>query len=125
LHRRWLYVGQIVVLAALYYGLARLALAVAIPPGYATPIWPSSGIALAGLLVLGRRAWPGVWIGSFLANLPVDTSLFAAATIATGSALQAIVTAALVRRHLGIPYRFMQVQQVVKLVALTALGATR
>jgi PAS domain S-box-containing protein len=123
LHRRWLYAGQIVVLAALYYGLARLALAAAIPPGYATPIWPSSGIALAGLLVLGRRAWPGVWIGSFLANLPVDTSLFAAATIATGSALQAIVTAALVRRQIGVPYRFMQVQQVVKLVALTALGA--
>jgi len=123
LHRRWLYVGQIVVLAALYYGLARLALAVAIPPGYATPIWPSSGIALAGLLVLGRRVWPGVWIGSFFANLPVDTSVFAAATIATGSALQAIVTAALVRRHLGVPYRFMQVQQVVKLVAMTALGA--
>jgi PAS domain S-box-containing protein len=28
-----------------------------------------------------------------------------------------------VRRHIGVPYRFMQVQQVVKLVALTALGA--
>jgi PAS domain S-box-containing protein len=123
LHRPWVYAGQIVVLAALYYGLARLALAVAIPPGYATPIWPSSGIALAGLLVLGRRVWPGVWIGSFLANLQVDAAFFAAATIATGSALQGIITAALLRRHIGVPYRFMQVQQVVKLVALTALGA--
>ncbi len=124
MHRRWVYAGQIVVLAALYYGLARLALAAAIPPGYATPIWPSSGIAVAGLLVLGRGLWPGVWIGSLLANLPVDASLFAAATIATGSTLQAVVSAALVRRHIGVPYRFTQVQQVVKLVALTAMGAT-
>ena len=120
----WLYAGQIAMLAGVYYALAKLALAVAIPPGYATPIWPSSGIALAALLVFGRRAWPGVWIGSLLANLPVETSLFAAATIASGSALQAVVTAALVRRQLGVPYRFMQVQQVVKFVALTALGAS-
>src|ERR1700694_1070700 len=111
-------------LAGVYCALAKLALAVAIPPGYATPIWPSSGIALAALLVFGRRAGPGVWIGSLLANLPVETSLFAAATIASGSALQAVVTAALVRRQLGVPYRFMQVQQVVKFVALTALGAS-
>jgi PAS domain S-box-containing protein len=124
LHRAWLHAGQIAVLAGVYYALARLALAMAIPPGYATPIWPASGVALAALLILGRRAWPGIWIGSFLANLSVEISLFAAVTIASGSALQAVITAALVRRHLGVPYRFMQVQQVVKLVALTALGAS-
>src|SRR5438034_3731396 len=29
----------------------------------------ADGIALAALLVLGPRLWPGVWIGSALANL--------------------------------------------------------
>ncbi len=115
-------VAQAALLAAIYFGAARFALLLAIPPGYATALWPPSGIALAALLILGPRLWPGVWIGSVLANLSIDASIAAAMIIATGSTLQALV--ALLRRHVGIPYRFRHVQQVVKFVALSALGAT-
>ena len=62
---RWRYAAGIVLLAAAYFGAARLALMFAIPPGYATAVWPPSGIALAALLLLGYRAWPGVWIGGY------------------------------------------------------------
>ena len=117
-------VAQAALLAAIYFGAARLALLLAIPPGYATALWPPSGIALAALLVLGPRLWPGVWIGSALANLSIDASIPSAIIIATGSTLQALVVSALLRRHVGIPYRFRHVQQVVKFVALSALGAT-
>ena len=37
-------------LAAAYFVAGKLALLLAIPPGYASPVWPSAGIALAGLL---------------------------------------------------------------------------
>ena len=117
-------VAQAALLAAIYFGAARLALLLAIPPGYATALWPPSGIALAALLVLGPRLWPGVWIGSALANLSIDASLPAAIVIATGSTLQALVLSALLRRHVDIAYRFRHVQQVVKFVVLSALGAT-
>jgi len=117
-------VAQGALLAAIYFGAARFALLLAIPPGYATALWPPSGIALAALLVLGPRLWPGVWIGSALANLSIDASLPAAIVIATGSTLQALVLSALLRRHVDIAYRFRHVQQVVKFVVLSALGAT-
>ena len=117
-------VAQGALLAAIYFGAARFALLLAIPPGYATALWPPSGIALAALLLLGPRLWPGVWIGSVLANLSIDASIPSAIIIATGSTLQALVLSALVRRHVGIPYRFRHVQQVVKFFALSALGAT-
>jgi PAS domain S-box-containing protein len=50
--------------------------------------------------------------------------MFASATIASASALQGLAAAALIRRSVGIPYRFTQVQQVVKFVALSAIAAT-
>jgi signal transduction histidine kinase len=97
---------------------------VAIPPGYATAIWPPSGIAVAALLLAGSRLWPAVWVASFFANFTIDASLIASAVIATGSTLQALAIAALVRRHIGVPYRFESVEQVVKFVLVAALGST-
>ena len=120
----WRLAGQIALLTGAYYIAARLALLLAIPPGYATAIWPASGIALAALLVRGGRIWPGVWLGSFIANLHVEGSLLASLAIASASTLQAVAAAALIQRHVGIPYRFTQVVQVVKFVALSALAAT-
>jgi signal transduction histidine kinase len=96
---------------------------VAIPPGYATAIWPPSGIAVAALLLAGSRLWPAVWVASFFANFTIDASLIASTVIATGSTLQALAIAALVRRHIGVPYRFESVEQVVKFVLVAALGS--
>jgi PAS domain S-box-containing protein len=119
--RLWLYAAQTGLLAAAYWASAKLSLLLAIPPGYATAIWPASGIALAGLLILGARAWPGVWIGSLAANLTVEASIPVSMLIATGSSLQAGAASALVRRLIGVPYRFESADQVVKFVAAAAL----
>jgi PAS domain S-box-containing protein len=120
----WVLASQVALLAGVYYAAARLALLLAIPPGYASAIWPPSGISLAMLLILGSRVWPGVWIGSFLANFSVEGSMLASSAIASACSLQAFAAAALIRRSVGIPYRFTQVQQVVKFVALSAAAAT-
>ena len=122
--RRWIVLAQAACLAAAYFAAAKLALLLAIPPGYATALWPGSGIALAALLLAGNRLWPGVWVGSFAANVTIEGSLFASAVIATGSALQAVAGAELVRRHIGIPFRFGRAEEVVKFVGLAALIAT-
>ena len=120
---RWRQAGLIILLAAAYFAAAKVSLLVAIPPGYASAIWPPSGIALAVLLLGSRRLWPGVWIGSFAANLSIEGALLASLVIATGSALQAFAIATLVRRQLGVPRRFERVQEVLRFVGLTVGGA--
>jgi CHASE1-domain containing sensor protein len=101
------------IVAAAYAVAGWLGLWLAIPPGYATAIWPASGIALAGVLMGGARVWPGIWLGSFVVNIgtALDTSnasaLLASAAIPTsigvGATLQALLGAALVRRYVGFP----------------------
>ena len=113
----------VALLALVYFAAAKASLLAAIPPGYATAIWPPSGIALAALLLWGNWLWPGVWIGSFAANLTVGGSVLTAAIIATGSTLQAFAIATLVRRHLGVPRRFARVREVLSFVGLAAGGA--
>ena len=65
---RW-WLGKAAVTAVAYLVAGRLALLMAIPPGYATAVWPAAGIALVLVLVWGNAAWPGVLIGSFLVNV--------------------------------------------------------
>jgi integral membrane sensor domain MASE1 len=53
----------VAIVAVVYFGAGRLGLLLAIPPGFATAVWPPSGIAQAAVLLLGPRAWPGIWLG--------------------------------------------------------------
>lgn len=38
-----------------------------------TPIWPPTGVAVAALLLLGARVWPGIALGSFLVIASLTT----------------------------------------------------
>ena len=105
--RPFRYAVQVGVLAVLYFAAAKISLLLAIPPGYATAVWPPSGVAVAAVLLAGNRMWPGVWLGAALANLAVQASGVAALLLGTGNALEALVAAALIRRLIGIPTFFM------------------
>jgi len=107
-----------------YFAAARLSLALAIPPGYATAVWPPSGIAVAAALLLGHRVWPGIWLGAALANLTVEASLVSATLIASGNTLEALLAAALMRQYAVDPREFLRAEDVVKFVLLAALGAS-
>ena len=105
--------------------LGRLA---APPPGIATVVWPPSGIALAALLIMGNRVWPGVWLGAFLANnwAALDPSnlrtafsvVATGAGIDTGSLLQALAGAALMRRVIGARNPFDRVRDTLTFVGI-------
>ena len=80
----------------------------AIPPDYATPVWPAAGLALAMVLIHGRRVLPGVFIGAVVANAVItmwqghDLSYrqwLLAVMIAAGATLQAAISAALILRN--------------------------
>lgn len=110
---RWV---RITILASAYTLTGIVGLSLAIPPGYATAVWPPSGIALAGLLLWGPRAWPGIAIGSFLVNVAVAAttasvtftwvSALIAASIAAGSTVQALACAGALRRWIGLEQVF-------------------
>ncbi|TDQ46471.1 ATP-binding protein [Permianibacter aggregans] len=80
-----------------YWVLGQLGLLLAIPPGYATAIFPPAGLALALMTLYGRRTLPAIWLGSMLLNISADKAGLAmdgiswllAALIASGSSLQA------------------------------------
>ena len=91
----WVRLGA---LALCYFAAAKASLVFAIPPGYATAVWPPSGIALAALLLWGMRAWPGVWLGAALTNYTIDLSIPSALGIATGNTLEGVCAAWLVSR---------------------------
>lgn len=107
----WIF--QILLLAAAYFATGKLGIFLAVPPGYATAIWPPSGIALAGILLYGYRVWPGVLLGSILVNLPttlvtgstldIAVSVGVILTISGGAALQAVTGAYLLKRFAGFP----------------------
>jgi integral membrane sensor domain MASE1 len=124
LRHRIAHVAQVTLLAAVYFGTAKASLLFAIPPGYATAVWPPSGIALAALLLFGARLWPGVWLGAALVNYSVNGSVFAAVMIGTGNTLEALAAATLIRRSIGVRDHFAHGEDVVKFVAFAALSAT-
>ncbi len=55
--------------AVLYAIAAWAGLMLALIHASATSVWPPTGIAIAALLLFGRRMWPGVFIGAFIANV--------------------------------------------------------
>ncbi|MTJ11935.1 response regulator [Anabaena sp. UHCC 0187] len=59
----------ITVLALVYYETAQFSRIIASTPQNVTPVWPPDGFAAAAMLLLGYWIWPGVLIGSFLANI--------------------------------------------------------
>ncbi|MEU6769957.1 MASE1 domain-containing protein [Streptomyces sp. NPDC046759] len=85
-------------LAALYYGSARLGLLQQLVRGQVTPLWPPSGIAVAGLLLRGPRIWPGIALGAFLVNIALGPSLPAVLAIAAGNTLAPVCSYLLLRR---------------------------
>ncbi|MGH9012260.1 MAG: MASE1 domain-containing protein [Acidimicrobiia bacterium] len=70
-------VGAVVILAVGYF-LAGEAGFELVRSRAVIPIWPASGLAVAGLLFFGRRAWPGIAVGAVLFDvrqLSVDAAL--------------------------------------------------
>lgn len=120
---------KLILLICLYFITGKLGLAFAVPPGYATVIWPPSGIAAGALIVCGYRMWPAIFIGSFLLNCHIsgitfggasisDPKLLAAMCIAGGSTIQAVFARYLAERFFGIPIRLDSVKQVCGLMLL-------
>jgi len=105
--------GLILITALSYALLGALGLALAIPPGYANPVFPAAGLAVALALCFGSRIFPGIWFGSLAINLAIAwqngnldaTSVVIAAVVASGAVLQTWAARLMVLRWLGDKWR--------------------
>ncbi|HWP65989.1 MAG TPA: MASE1 domain-containing protein [Candidatus Limnocylindria bacterium] len=87
-----------VALAAVYFAAAKLGLSFAFTVPQVSPVWPSTGLAIAALVLGGRRLWPGVAAGAFAANWTTHEPALTALAIAAGNTLEALLAVTLLRR---------------------------
>lgn len=111
-------------LALAYFVAAKLSLTLAIPPGYATAVWPPSGLALAALLIGGPKFWPGVLIGAAAVNFTIQFSLAAALAIGAGNTLEALAARWIAQRRGADPeWPFGHARQIFVLAAAALASA--
>lgn len=113
---------SILVVAAAYYGSAKLGLSLAFIHSNVSAVWPPSGLALAAVLLFGYRIWPGILLGAFLANAFTPVSLITAGAIAGGNTLEALTGGYLLHR-VGFNLGLKRVTDITKFV-LVALVCT-
>jgi signal transduction histidine kinase len=111
-------------LVPVYFVAGRLGLHFASVHESASAVWPPTGIALAALLLLGRGAWPAVFVGAFLVNLTTSGAIASSFGIAIGNTLEATIGAALVARYAGGVRAFERPRDFLRFVILAGLAAT-
>jgi PAS domain S-box-containing protein len=109
--------------AAIYFGAAKLGLSMAVTAQQVSAVWPPTGIALAAILVFGRRMWPGIWLGAFMANVTANEPIGTACGIALGNTLEAVIGAWLLR-WAGFDKSLERLKDVLSLIVLAACVST-
>ncbi|GAB3341426.1 hypothetical protein GCM10027429_29730 [Marivirga atlantica] len=132
---------KILLVALGYFFFARLGYFLVFQDIYILPTWPPSGLALAFIIILGRRVWPGITIGALLANilaywntgdLASNSVILLSSVIATGHTLEALLGYFLVNKWVGkekyftktvFVFRFLGISLLVSLVS-AAIGTS-
>ena len=96
--RNWaIRAATLVGVAAGYFVLAQLSFRSASVHPVVASVWPPAGLALALLVLFGKRIWPGIFLGVLLANAAQGLPWAATSVIAVGNTLAAIAGARFLR----------------------------
>lgn len=115
-----------VVLTLAYLVLALWSVRWATVLGAASPVFPATGLALAGLLLGGLRLWPAVFLGRLLALLfdGVDQTWLVPVVASAGNAAAAVAGAWVLRRVLGGTVDVGRLRDLLWLLLWGGLGST-
>ncbi|MEO6861973.1 MAG: MASE1 domain-containing protein, partial [Microcoleus sp.] len=112
------------ILALAYFVTGKLAASIlGLVKAEASPVWPPAGIALAALLLQGRRMWPGIALGSVLLNSIAGIPSPVIFTSAFSVTLQALAGEAVLTRS-GFSTKLDRLRDVLGLVAGAVIGST-
>jgi diguanylate cyclase (GGDEF)-like protein len=118
------YLAEVALLLVIYVVAGKLGLRLAFLHASATAVWAPTGIALAALVLRGRRYWPAVLLGAFAVNVTTAGSVATSLAIAVGNTLEAVVGASLVNRYARGRHAFERSPDIFRFAALAALGST-
>lgn len=124
-----LMVNAVVLLA--YVLAAKVGLQFAFVHNSVSPVWPATGVALAAIILMGRRVWPAVILGAFIVNLDIThpsaswaQKWGSSAAIALGNWLEAAIGAALVHQFAGGRNFFKSAANIFRFVLYAAMLST-
>lgn len=114
-------------LSGIYFLTAKFGLGFDPVSGFATLVWPPSGIALSALLLFGFELWPGIFLGAFFINFQTGAAALPAAGIAAGNTLEALLGSYLLLRFFDFHISLKRVRDVLALIiaagALSTMAA--
>lgn len=110
--------------AACYYAAGRLGLLreLTVAGAVVSPLWPPAGVAVASLLVLELRCWPGIALGAVFVLMHLTTLQPASVGIVAGNTA-APVCGYLLLRRVGLRTDLARVRDCLALVFLGAFSA--
>lgn len=121
---------KIIGVAVLYYLSARLGYFFAFEGSTALPAWPPSGIGFALIILLGRSSWPGITIGSLVANvmaywndphLPAQVIIGMSSLIAVGNTVEALMGNYLVKVWIKDDFPFKNAKNAFRFLFVTLI----
>lgn len=116
--------------AIAYFSAGIVGTQFAIPPGFASAIWPASGIALACVLLLPGGSPIGITFGSIAINLWISRAFLSPdniwswlvpVVIGLGAMLQAILGRWLIKRFMQPPYLLMSARDTLQFLLYAGL----
>ena len=124
MHGRVRDVGRLLGLAFLYVVFARFGLSLAAVSGYATLVWPPTGISIAAWLLFGTGVWPGIFVGAFVANLLSGAPVLVPLGIGVGNTLEALVCVLIATRIPNFSKSLENARSVTMLILGSFVGVT-
>ncbi len=115
---RW--IGGVLAIAAVYFASAKLGLSLAFVAEQISPVWPPTGVAIAAILLIGYRVWPGIAVGAFLANVTSHEPYATACGIAIGNTLEAVIAAWLLKRVVEFDNSLGRIRDAIGFIVLAA-----
>jgi two-component system cell cycle sensor histidine kinase/response regulator CckA len=104
-----------------YFCAAKFGLVVAFTHSGVTAVWPSTGVAIATLVLFGHRIWPAILIAAFAANVTHGLPVPASAGICLGNTAGPLAAAWLLGRS-GFDPKLARVRDALALMVSGALG---
>src|SRR5690349_5540753 len=110
--------------AVVYALVAKLGLALDAVSGFATLVWPPTGMSLVAILLRGYRVAPGVAVGAFAANLWTGAPAAVALGIALGNTAEALLGAFALQRVASFRPSLARLRDVLALMGIAAVAST-
>lgn len=114
---------KILLFALIYIVLAKVGLLLALDDGFASVVWPGSGLALSFLLISGNKIWPAIVIGAFSVNYINGGSLGFSSLVCFGNTMEAMVAYYILKMNDEISFLFLKLKSIIQFLVAAFIGS--